>query len=69
MAKRAVVIQKPTILSTRFCLKGLIYPKNIQDHPINWLPCQIKKNFKILLLSPRGGGTGTNGQSLTEWLV
>ncbi len=48
--------------------QGVIYPKHIAD-----LQAVIKLSqrpeFSTIVLSPRGGGTGTNGQSLTDGLV
>ena len=48
--------------------QGVIYPKNTQD-----IQCltQLSNSpeFHDIVLSPRGGGTGTNGQSLTDGLV
>lgn len=48
--------------------QGVIYPKHAADIV---LLCQLsnEKTFQDITLSPRGGGTGTNGQSLTDGLV
>ncbi|ETI57963.1 FAD-binding and (Fe-S)-binding domain-containing protein [Marinomonas profundimaris] len=48
--------------------QGVLYPKNTKD-------IQILTNlsnqavFHDIVVSPRGGGTGTNGQSLTDGLI
>ncbi len=48
--------------------QGVIYPKHTAD-----LQAVIKLSqrpkYKTIVLSPRGGGTGTNGQSLTDGLI
>ncbi|SBS38143.1 putative FAD-linked oxidoreductase [Marinomonas spartinae] len=48
--------------------QGVIYPKTAED-----LQCLVKltneDTFHDIVLSPRGGGTGTNGQSLTDGLI
>lgn len=48
--------------------QGVIYPKHTNDII---LLCQLanEKAYQDIVLSPRGGGTGTNGQSLTDGLV
>jgi len=48
--------------------QGVIYPADENDLV---LICQlaVKPEFRDIVLSPRGGGTGTNGQSLTDGLV
>ena len=48
--------------------QGIIYPANANDLI---LLCQLvnKPEFHTIVISPRGGGTGTNGQSLTDGLV
>ncbi|SBS31281.1 putative FAD-linked oxidoreductase [Marinomonas aquimarina] len=48
--------------------QGVIYPKSIEDIQ---LLTRLSNNseFQDIVLSPRGGGTGTNGQSLTDGLV
>lgn len=48
--------------------QGVIYPKNIDD--LTKISClSDSPEFHNIVLSPRGGGTGTNGQSLTDGLV
>ena len=46
--------------------QAIVYPKNIQD-----LTCigQVVQGFSDVVFSARGGGTGTNGQSLTSGIV
>lgn len=48
--------------------QGIIYPANTNDLIIL---CQLvnKPQFHDIVISPRGGGTGTNGQSLTDGIV
>ena len=48
--------------------QGVIYPKSVEDIQ---LITRLSNNeeFQEIVLSPRGGGTGTNGQSLTDGLV
>ncbi len=48
--------------------QGVIYPRDANDLVVL---CQLsqKEVFQTIVLSPRGGGTGTNGQSLTDGLV
>jgi len=48
--------------------QGVIYPKDVADIIILTKLSQ-KPEFNSIVLSPRGGGTGTNGQSLTDGLV
>ena len=48
--------------------QGVIYPKSTQDIQI-LTRLANEKEFHDIVLSPRGGGTGTNGQSLTDGLV
>jgi FAD/FMN-containing dehydrogenase/Fe-S oxidoreductase len=48
--------------------QGVIYPKNINDL-ITLTELSNMTQFHDIVLSPRGGGTGTNGQSLTDGLV
>ncbi|NRB79408.1 MAG: FAD-binding oxidoreductase [Saccharospirillaceae bacterium] len=62
-----------TVLSTDNSIyqvlpQAIIYPKTTQDIQ---LACSLsnQNNFHAIKLSPRGGGTGTNGQSLTDGLV
>ncbi len=48
--------------------QAVIFPKNAQDIQ---LACELadRQTFKSLSFGPRGGGTGTNGQSLTPGIV
>lgn len=62
-----------TVLSTDNSIyqvlpQGILYPSNENDLVII---CQLvdKPEFRDIVLSPRGGGTGTNGQSLTDGIV
>jgi FAD/FMN-containing dehydrogenase/Fe-S oxidoreductase len=48
--------------------QGVIYPKNVGDIVTLAKLSQLPE-FTGIVLSPRGGGTGTNGQSLTDGLV
>lgn len=48
--------------------QGVVYPKD-QDDLVMLCRLAAQPNFKAIVLSPRGGGTGTNGQSLTDGLV
>lgn len=48
--------------------QGVIYPKNAADIVMLTKLSQLPE-FTGIVLSPRGGGTGTNGQSLTDGLV
>ncbi|WP_339617532.1 FAD-binding and (Fe-S)-binding domain-containing protein [uncultured Gilvimarinus sp.] len=48
--------------------QGVVYPRNINDLVI-LATLSERDEFKQMVLSPRGGGTGTNGQSLTDGLV
>ncbi len=48
--------------------QGVIYPKNADDL-IRLTELSNLKQFRDIVLSPRGGGTGTNGQSLTDGLI
>lgn len=48
--------------------QGVIYPRNTGDL-IKITRLSQTDAFKSIVLSPRGGGTGTNGQSLTDGLV
>jgi FAD/FMN-containing dehydrogenase/Fe-S oxidoreductase len=48
--------------------QGVVYPKNNDDLVI--LTSLAHQNqYQEIVLSPRGGGTGTNGQSLTDGIV
>lgn len=62
-----------TVLSTDNSIyqvlpQGVIYPKNIEDL-IKLAELSNMSQFHQIVLSPRGGGTGTNGQSLTDGLI
>jgi len=48
--------------------QGVLYPSNIDDLVLI-AKLSDEKAFQDIVLSPRGGGTGTNGQSLTDGLV
>ena len=48
--------------------QGVIYPRHTQDLLI-LTQLSHKENYCDIHLSPRGGGTGTNGQALTDGLV
>ena len=48
--------------------QGVIYPQSIEDL-ITLTELSNMSQFRHIVLSPRGGGTGTNGQSLTDGLV
>ncbi|MEM7020443.1 MAG: FAD-binding protein, partial [Pseudomonadota bacterium] len=48
--------------------QGVIYPRSVED--LQRIANLAKTpEFEDIVLSPRGGGTGTNGQSLTDGLV
>ena len=62
-----------TVLSTDNSIyqvlpQGVVYPKNIDDL-IKLAELSNMRQFHSIVLSPRGGGTGTNGQSLTDGLI
>ncbi|MDD6176721.1 MAG: FAD-binding and (Fe-S)-binding domain-containing protein [Ruminobacter sp.] len=48
--------------------QGVILPKNINDLQL-MLKLANTKQFEDIKFSPRGGGTGTNGQSLTYYII
>lgn len=48
--------------------QGVIYPKNTADL-VRITELSAMKQFREIILAPRGGGTGTNGQSLTSGLI
>ncbi len=48
--------------------QGVLYPKNNTDLT-RIAELGHMKQFRDIVLSPRGGGTGTNGQSLTDGLI
>lgn len=47
---------------------GVILPKNAQDVVLA-VKIANEPEFASIKFAPRGGGTGTNGQSLTDWVV
>ncbi len=62
-----------TVLSTDNSIyqvlpQGVLYPRDIEDL-IRIARLSQRPEFLSIVLSPRGGGTGTNGQSLTDGLV
>lgn len=48
--------------------QAVIFPKNCQDIVIALQLC-TKEKYQSVKFSPRGGGTGTNGQSLTMGII
>lgn len=48
--------------------QAVVYPKHIEDL-ITLMKVLNEPRFKEVVLTPRGGGTGTNGQSLTNGIV
>src|SRR5690554_267345 len=48
--------------------QGVIYPRTVEDVVLVARLSQ-REQFRTIVLSARGGGTGTNGQSLTDGLV
>ncbi|UTA49156.1 FAD-binding oxidoreductase [Simiduia sp. 21SJ11W-1] len=48
--------------------QGVVYPRHADDLLLI-TALAAKPRFRDIVLSPRGGGTGTNGQSLTDGLV
>lgn len=52
----------------QFIPQAILYPKNIQDIQ---LACQLANidEYKEIIFTPRGGGTGTNGQSLSHGII
>lgn len=48
--------------------QAVVYPKNSTD-VVRVMAMVSEDRFAAITLSPRGGGTGTNGQSLTDGLV
>ncbi|WP_261841034.1 D-2-hydroxyglutarate dehydrogenase YdiJ [Aliamphritea ceti] len=48
--------------------QGVVYPKQTSDLVLIARLASEEK-FKTVVLAPRGGGTGTNGQSLTDGVV
>lgn len=62
-----------TVLSTDNSIyqvlpQGVVYPRHMDDLVLIAKLSQ-RDEFRQVVLSPRGGGTGTNGQSLTDGLV
>src|SRR5690606_36810784 len=48
--------------------QGVVYPRD-SDDLVKLATLSQQAQFRTIVLSPRGGGTGTNGQSLTDGLV
>jgi FAD/FMN-containing dehydrogenase len=48
--------------------QGVLYPRDTADL-VKIARLSQQPTFQAIVLSPRGGGTGTNGQSLTDGLV
>ncbi|WP_136678857.1 FAD-binding and (Fe-S)-binding domain-containing protein [Neptunomonas sp. XY-337] len=48
--------------------QGVLYPKHLDDLQLI-ANLSSQQEFNEVVLTPRGGGTGTNGQSLTDGLV
>ncbi|WP_370299115.1 FAD-binding oxidoreductase, partial [Pontibacterium sp.] len=48
--------------------QGVLYPKTLEDL-VRIAKLSNQPEFAEVVLSPRGGGTGTNGQSLTDGLL
>ncbi len=48
--------------------QGVLYPRDTTDL-VRIAKLSQQPEFQAIVLSPRGGGTGTNGQSLTDGLV
>ena len=48
--------------------QGVVYPKSIDDLT-RIAELAHQPQYHVVVLSPRGGGTGTNGQSLTDGIV
>lgn len=48
--------------------QGVLYPRDTADL-VKIAHLSQQPSFQAIVLSPRGGGTGTNGQSLTDGLV
>ena len=62
-----------TVLSTDNSIyqvlpQGVVYPGNANDL-VRLAELSNLRQFRDIVLCPRGGGTGTNGQSLTDGLV
>lgn len=48
--------------------QGVLYPRDTEDL-VRIAKLSQEPRFHSIVLSPRGGGTGTNGQSLTDGLI
>lgn len=48
--------------------QGVVYPRTTAAVQLIFQLAQLDE-FRPIRFAPRGGGTGTNGQSLTHWLV
>ncbi|NOL49981.1 FAD-binding and (Fe-S)-binding domain-containing protein [Pelistega europaea] len=48
--------------------QAVVYPKNTQDL-IHIATLMQQEEFRQVVITPRGGGTGTNGQSLTDGII
>lgn len=48
--------------------QAVIYPKNTQDL-VRIASLMQQEEFRQVVITPRGGGTGTNGQSLTNGII
>ncbi|MBR9866487.1 MAG: FAD-binding oxidoreductase [Oceanospirillales bacterium] len=48
--------------------QGVVFPKSVEDLVL-LAGLAVEPRFKDVVLSARGGGTGTNGQSLTDGLI
>lgn len=48
--------------------QAVIYPRNTQDL-VNIATLMQQEEFRQIVITPRGGGTGTNGQSLTDGII
>lgn len=48
--------------------QAVLYPKHVKDLELIARLAELKE-YHLVVLTPRGGGTGTNGQSLTDGLV
>ena len=48
--------------------QGVVYPRHSQDLE-RLTELASRSDYRDIVLSPRGGGTGTNGQSLTDGLL
>ncbi|WP_250459487.1 D-2-hydroxyglutarate dehydrogenase YdiJ [Microbulbifer litoralis] len=48
--------------------QAVVYPRDVHDLQL-LMELAEREDFQQVVLSPRGGGTGTNGQSLTDGIV